>query len=758
MPNTRSPITKAAYRTLAIQAVAVAAAGGATALFVWRMHYALGLDVPAHVAAWRLGVLLLCVALFLLDWVGLLGFLRARATGRPVRAVLLEGAVAFYPALLLGVAYIPLLRDHASFLEMLSVIVVATVAGLHAKLWSAGRALRRGVWVFFAASLIAYVLVLGLASWQRHLAFMSNALDMGMMDQVLWNLTHGRGFYTSYKGFSFLGDHFSPALVALVPFYWLTGGRGVLALVLAQSALIAVSAGTLFVVARSELHSLGLAAAMAVSFLLQPLLHEANLFDFHPDVLALPFMILAFYFLRRRQNRALAVSLFVALLAKEDVALFGVALGLYAFLGLRRRRLGVAIVAGNLLWLGAVVGFLIPHFSAGHGTYVLWWRYGYLGRTPQEMVATLSAHPQVIVAQVLTASRAQTLGLLLVPLGGLPLLGGSAILLVLPALAVNLLSQYLPQATLHMHYALLVYPPLYLAAIVGLRRRLAGRSGPTLQRHRLFWAGFLLAGGVAMSYYASPLGRWRQPELFAVDRHARTAQELLQHVPPQATLSAQSNLAAHLSERPQIQLFPDTSDAEFVALDTVTYNRYPADDKYLQTVASLLQAGAYGVVWEREGFLLLQHGAPTAGNAAARDRLYEFQEGFLYRRSWWGGKIVADPQATDGRALLAEAGRHVRGLISRGPYQRFPQTGLHRAEFRLRAGPAGADQVVATADVYNPQTDQVVVSRDLRGVDFPARDYQTFALSFNNAPDQPLEFRLFFADQTNVWIDNITFR
>ncbi len=746
-----------------LQAVTVVAAGGTTALFIWRMHNALGLDVPANVLVWRFGVLLLCVFLFLLDWLGVLGILRARATGRPLAALLAEGAVAFYPALLLGVAYLPLLREHSMFLEMLSVLVAATVAGLHAKLWAdtlaGSRFVRRATLTLLAASVAGYALVLGLASWQRHLAFMSNALDMGMMDQVLWNLAHGRGFYTSYKGFSFLGDHFSPALAALVPIYWLTGGRGVLALVLAQSTLIALSAGTLLLVARSELRSTVLAVAVAISFLLQPLLHEANLFDFHPDVLALPFMILAFYFLRRRQNWALVTTLFVALLAKEDVALFGFALGLYAIFGLRRRRMGAAIVAGNLIWLGVVVGILIPHFSDGHGGYVLWWRYGYLGRTPQEMLGTLLTHPQVAIRQVLTASRAETLGLLLVPLGGLPLLGGSAALLFLPALLVNFLSQYPPQATLHMHYTLLVYPPLYLAAIVGLRRWLAGRSGPALRRHQFFWAGFVLVGGVAMGYYASPLGRWRQPELFTVDRHARAAQEFLQHVPPDVALAAQSNLAAHLSERPQIRLFPDTEGAAFVALDTATYNRYPADDKYLQTVAALLQAGAYGVIWDRDGFLLLQSGASTEGNAVANSRLYEFQEGFLYRRAWWGGKIVADPKATDGWALLAQRGKHVRGLMSRGPYQQFPQPGSRHADFRLRAGGAAlADQVITTLDVYDPQADQVIVSRDLRGGDFLTNDYRVFELSFANRTDQPLEFRVFFADQTDVWLDRITFR
>lgn len=739
----------------------VALAGAATALFVWRMHSALGVALPTNLPAWRTGVLALLISGCLLDWLLFLGLLHARATSRPLQESLSAGAMALYPFLILALAYVPGVRGHQTLLEMLSVFTLGTVAGLHLKHWAEpiarSRSLRRALPALAVGSMAGYALTLSVASWLRHMALQSNALDLGMMDQVLWNIAHGNGFYTSYKGFSFLGEHFSPLLALLVPIYWLADGNAVAALVVAQSALVALTAGALYLVARHELRSAALATALAISFLLAPLLHEANLFDMHPDALAPPFMILAFYFLRRGRDRPFALALGLALLAKEDVALFAGALGIYAFVGLGRRRLGAGITLFSLLWLALVVQLIIPHFRGPGTSYGLWWRYNYLGQTPWQIVATAITQPALVAGRVFSLSRAKALATLLVPLAGLPLLGSSSLLLAVPSLAVNMLSQYEPQATLHMHYAFLVYPPLYLAAIVGLRRWLSGRPGEARQRQQLFWAGFLVVAALLSSYYLSPLGRWRKSELLTVDSRARVAQTFLSRIPAGVKLSAQSNLAAHLSERNLIRLFPDLEGTEFIALDTATYNRYPADDEYLQIVDALLQAGEFGVIWRDEGFVLLQRNAPTDYNETVRHKLYDFQDLFLYRRAAWGGKIVADPDASDGQALLARPGEHAEGVMSQGPYLRFPAPGPHRVDFVLKAEPADPEMTIAAIDVVSPRTGQVLASRELRGADFSDNRYKTFRLAFQNDPRQPLEFRVFFRGQTALWLDRITF-
>ena len=77
--------------------------------------------------------------------------------------------------------------------------------------------------IAFAMALV-YVLVFGSLSLVRHWAFHSTALDLGVFDQVLWNTIHGRFMESTLSlercdPHSFFLDHFSPALLLVVPFY-----------------------------------------------------------------------------------------------------------------------------------------------------------------------------------------------------------------------------------------------------------------------------------------------------------------------------------------------------------------------------------------------------------------------------------------------------------------------------------------------------------------------------------------------------------
>ncbi len=74
------------------------------------------------------------------------------------------------------------------------------------------------------ALVLLYAVVFGSLALIRHWAFHSTALDLGVFDQVLWNTVHGRFMESTLSlercdPHSFFLDHFSPALLLIVPFY-----------------------------------------------------------------------------------------------------------------------------------------------------------------------------------------------------------------------------------------------------------------------------------------------------------------------------------------------------------------------------------------------------------------------------------------------------------------------------------------------------------------------------------------------------------
>jgi len=83
-------------------------------------------------------------------------------------------------------------------------------------------------------------------------------------------------------------------------------------------------------------------------------------------------------------------------------------------------------------------------------------------------------------------------------------------------------------------------------------------------------------------------------------------------IPPTASVSAQTRLVPHLSQRLSIYLFPYGDDqAEYILLD-VTGDTYPYGNvrAYDGEVKKVLLSGHYGIVAAENGYLLLERGLP----------------------------------------------------------------------------------------------------------------------------------------------------
>jgi hypothetical protein len=109
------------------------------------------------------------------------------------------------------------------------------------------------------------------------------------------------------------------------------------------------------------------------------------------------------------------------------------------------------------------------------------------------------------------------------------------------------------------------------------------------------------------SHNYTPLGAaFAWPQTTA---HTRLADQLIAQIPPDASVSAQSNLVPHVSNRHYVYLFPyQAHQAEYVLLDQ-TGELYPLDTMpavYKADVASMLADPHYSVVANKDGYLLLQ--------------------------------------------------------------------------------------------------------------------------------------------------------
>lgn len=475
-----------------------------------------------------------------------------------------------------------------------------------------------------------YAVVFSVLSLLRHAAFETHTFDLGLHHQATWNTLHGRFFqYTLHATDGhdlpiLLGDHVNLILLLALPFYRLFEGAGTL-LVL-QALVVGSAAFPLFRVTREVAGGTVAALLLVAAYLLNPALHAANLFDFHAIVPAAAFLVWAMWRARSGGTWSLGLTVGLALLCQENVALAVVCLGMSIFL-LGRRRAGVAVAAAGVAWFALCFYVLLPHFNPGVGSNAFS-RYRELGASPSAVVLGLLRDPSRLVSRLLEPGTRDWLFSLFAPFGFVPLLAPQILVVGASELFLNLLSSFTPQRTIDFQYTAIILAAAALAAPWGTRA-IARRIGPRLRLNPPV-AAAIVAGLILACTIGFQIVRWSTLRILAdpyrasyrVTDHHRMAPRFLNAVPPGATVSAQDTIVPHLN-RPVIWWFPQVRSADVVLLD-LSAGIFPAslfplrgqspEASYYEYVQRLLVHGAYRIEDAADGWLRLSRarGLPPA--------------------------------------------------------------------------------------------------------------------------------------------------
>src|SRR4029079_8304644 len=205
---------------------------------------------------------------------------------------------------------------------------------------------------------------------------------------------------------------FSPILILLAPFLWISPTSYPL-----QFAKI-VALGTPIVPLYYLLRQAHprLAPLLVLAYVLNPVLHQTALEEFHEIMLAAPLIGLAGYAARRESVKLLLLSLGMLLLVREDMGVYVALFGLYWLCCYpARRRLGVAIMLAGVGWLAGMALVVLPLLRSGTNQ-VLGGAQG-----SAQLLADLR-DPLPLVLSFVSASKGWAVLKLMLPLAGLPLL------------------------------------------------------------------------------------------------------------------------------------------------------------------------------------------------------------------------------------------------------------------------------------------------------------------------------------------------
>lgn len=277
-------------------------------------------------------------------------------------------------------------------------------------------------------------------------------------------------------------------LALIAPLYVIYSGPEMLLVV--QSAALALGAFGLYLLTNAVIKtqfkstvSAGgswLALSIAVSYLLYPMLHYTNLFEFHGVALATTFLIFMFYFWYIGRYKISFLFALLSMLTKEQVALTVLFFCLYVVfssckdLFIKKKftwkttlpYLRFPVVLGLLALTYFIVSLevIIPFFRGGTDHFALEY-YGEFGDSPTGVISAIVRNPSLIFKYVLNEDAIRYLVQLFQPVGFLAILSPFVLAIAAPEFGVNLLSQSDNMRNIIFHYTAVLTPFIFIATI-----------------------------------------------------------------------------------------------------------------------------------------------------------------------------------------------------------------------------------------------------------------------------------------------------
>lgn len=398
-------------------------------------------------------------------------------------------------------------------------------------------------------------LILFVCSSLRHALFQSGAFDLGIFDQAIYLISQGKPPISSFLGFHILGDHAALVFYPLALLYKIY--PDVHWLLAVQAVALALGAWPTWSIARHAGLTGRQAGAISAMYLLYPLVFNANVFDFHPEVIALPALLGAIMAARLGRTAWFCLAIITVLSCKAVLALTVAAMGVWLLIYEKKRLCGALALLLGVAWFLIATQGIIPFFggeAAAVGRHLP--RYDYLGNSVVEIAKNLLLKPGLLLRQIFSLETLEYLALLLLPvIWGLspqqlaPLVGA------IPTLAINILSSSPAQRNLVHHYSLPAVPFLLVAVISSLAANQGATRSFSVPSGKLAWlrSGRAIALWSLVAFLAlAKYGYFGSIYLSSLDTWQASRQAIAQ-VQTLGSVLTTAEIAPHLTQRPLVK-------------------------------------------------------------------------------------------------------------------------------------------------------------------------------------------------------------
>ncbi|MFZ5535808.1 MAG: DUF2079 domain-containing protein [Patescibacteria group bacterium] len=453
-------------------------------------------------------------------------------------------------------------------------------------------------------TILLFISYFSYVGFNRHDNFHSRRLDLGNMEQTVWNVMRGNGFVlTDPMGngtISRLAVHADFLLIVIAPLYRLWQDPRMLILI--QAVVVAMGAIPVYWLAIRYIGNRSTALLFAVAYLLYPPIQRMVLHDFHAVALSMALLLFAHWFMEERRYGLFIVTAFFAGLGKETVWMPVALMGLYIFFFQKNRTVGAicTLVAGGIFYY--LMWHAIPAVTYDKQHFALQYLSEF-GENQNAIIFSILANPFAVITTLLRPDRLFYYSQLLFPVGFLPVFASPYLLFAAPSMLINALSSNAHMRQIDYQYTSEIIPFIFVAAIVGYANirsivlRYAIFGGTRVVR----WLSLSVIG---TAIYASYL--WGELPLTRQDRffyfiwalpETSVMKAIEERIPESASVSVTNNIGSHFAKRKELYNFPvNAMSSDYAVVRLGDQYAWPSGNTQRETVDALLGSSDHTLI------------------------------------------------------------------------------------------------------------------------------------------------------------------
>ncbi len=462
----------------------------------------------------------------------------------------------------------------------------------------------------------AYGVIFGLISLVNHYHFRTFGLDLGIYTHGIYSYSHlqWHTFTMGLEGetFNHLGNHFSPIVALLSPFYFLFGSYTLLVL---QIAAILFGGWGVYSFAKERLDGFQPELILVLFFSMWGI-YSALAYDWHANVMAAMFVPWFILFFDRGDTKKALLMFVLVLICKENMAVWMAAI----IAGLAVRNFFLKPKESNWMLTGSLLATAVVYFmvvqtlimpalnTAGVSDHL--GNYSHLGDGPGGVIKTMLTKPRHVFyllfeslqEDVLTFKLKSQLHFMVLVSGGIALIYRPHYLIMLaPIYAQKLLSSSPSHWGVYSQYSIEFVPIISLAFVEFLQNF----SFPKWKMPLLIGT---VVGATVFNWHPTRSNTsFYKAEHYHSGLNSQTIYEALQLIPADAVVSASNVIVPHVASRDKIYLYPVVKDAEYLAILTHGRDLYPVDSlDFPNKMLELRTDSLNQIIYDENNFLIIK--------------------------------------------------------------------------------------------------------------------------------------------------------